>query len=56
MSELQKKSECEHWVYCPNGMITRSPDLEDIGGCSEGCCDYYRCKICGERITVEYDG
>lgn len=26
------------------------------GSCSEGCCDYYRCKICGNKETIEYDG
>lgn len=26
------------------------------GGCSEGCCDYFECRDCGARWTVEYDG
>jgi hypothetical protein len=47
---------CTHWVHCENGIITRSPDLECVGGCSEGCCDYYKCKVCGKSITIEYDG
>jgi len=28
-------------------------DLVDAGECSEGCCDYYKCKSCGYRFRVE---
>lgn len=34
----------------------RHPDAVYAGGCSEGCCDYYRCPDCGKRWKVEYDG
>lgn len=28
--------------------------MEDDGGCSEGCCDDYRCAICGHEVRVEW--
>lgn len=27
--------------------------MEDDGGCSEGCCDDYKCLKCGTRVRVE---
>ena len=24
------------------------------GGCSEGCCDDYRCEKCGHRVRIEW--
>ena len=28
--------------------------MTDAGGCSTGCCDYYRCALCGKRLVVEW--
>lgn len=28
--------------------------MKDDGGCSEGCCDYYMCSVCGKRLRVEW--
>lgn len=28
--------------------------MDDDGGCSEGCCDDYKCGVCGKRIRVEW--
>lgn len=28
--------------------------MKDDGGCSEGCCDDYRCGVCGKRLRVEW--
>jgi len=53
--EGNAEPKCSHWVKCVNGIITQSPDLDDVGGCAVGCCDYYRCRVCGERIVIEYD-
>jgi len=44
--------------FAPNGVVTSpvccdSP-MEDDGGCSEGCCDDFKCKVCGKRIRLEY--
>lgn len=53
-NHVQKKG-CTHWVTCTDGVVERSSDLRDTGGCSEGCCDYYECTVCGEKITIRYD-
>ena len=39
----------------PEVTNSQTPTLT-CGSCSEGCCDYYRCKICGNKETIEYDG
>lgn len=28
--------------------------MVDDGGCAEGCCDDYRCTVCGKTIRVEW--
>ena len=28
-------------------------NLKDNGGCSEGCCDDYKCEACGYTFRVE---
>lgn len=28
--------------------------MEDDGGCSEGCCDDYKCSKCGYRVRIEW--
>lgn len=28
--------------------------MKDDGGCGQGCCDDYRCEICGETIRIEW--
>lgn len=28
--------------------------MTDDGGCSEGCCDDYRCDVCGYRVRIEW--
>jgi hypothetical protein len=30
------------------------PEAVDDGGCSDGCCDDYRCPACGERWRARY--
>lgn len=35
------------------GVRATHPDAEDVGECSDGCCDYYKCPNCGLRFTVE---
>lgn len=44
--------------FAPNGIVN-SPvccgeEMDDDGGCSEGCCDDFKCKRCGKRIRLEY--
>lgn len=36
----------EHRMWC-------HPESDDDGGCSEGCCDDYRCRVCGKRYRIE---
>lgn len=33
-----------HWLH---------PDSVDDGGCSEGCCDDYKCIHCGKCYRIE---
>lgn len=28
--------------------------MADDGGCSEGCCDDFRCLICGYEVRIEW--
>ncbi|RTM07442.1 MAG: hypothetical protein EKK31_11830 [Hyphomicrobiales bacterium] len=28
--------------------------MADDGGCSEGCCDDYRCETCGHTVRIEW--
>lgn len=28
--------------------------MTDDGGCSEGCCDDYKCEQCGHTVRVEW--
>lgn len=28
--------------------------MVDNGGCSEGCCDDYRCSRCGHQVRIEW--
>lgn len=28
--------------------------MKDDGGCAEGCCDDYKCEVCGKRIRIEW--
>jgi hypothetical protein len=48
------KEKCDHSVNVENGVMTYSNDIECIGECSEGCCDYFRCKVCNHRFKVEH--
>lgn len=44
--------------FAPNGIVSApiccGVEMEDDGGCSEGCCDDFKCKVCGKRIRLEY--
>lgn len=28
--------------------------MADNGGCSEGCCDDYKCENCGYKVRIEW--
>lgn len=28
--------------------------MRDDGGCSDGCCDDYKCGVCGKRIRIAW--
>jgi hypothetical protein len=52
-------SEPIHAVEIVSGVVTTRScqtgrPLEDIGGCSEGCCDDFRCPDCGKEIRIEW--
>lgn len=44
-------------VYPGNGTM-RAPmccgqKMKDDGGCGDGCCDDWKCSVCGRRIRTE---
>ena len=26
--------------------------MTDVGGCSEGCCDDFKCSLCGKKLRI----
>jgi hypothetical protein len=28
--------------------------MQDDGGCSEGCCDDFKCTLCGDRLRISW--
>lgn len=36
------------------GPVCCGAKMADDGGCSEGCCDDFKCEICCKRIRVEW--
>ena len=28
--------------------------MTDDGGCSSGCCDDYKCEVCGHTVRIEW--
>lgn len=34
--------------------ICCSQEMKDDGGCSEGCCDDYKCETCGYEVRIEW--
>lgn len=41
-----KCRKCKRWV--------KLRDAEDVGECSDGCCDDYKCPHCGHVTRVEW--
>lgn len=41
-------------IHYATGHITTPANIEDAGGCSEGCCDDFRCTACGFTFRVEW--
>ncbi len=43
---------------CDDGSVTRpsccGQPMTDDGDCGHGCCDDYRCDVCGKSIRVEW--
>ena len=29
-------------------------NMKDVGGCSEGCCDDFKCEVCDKRVRLEH--
>lgn len=32
------------------GPVCCGNKMQDDGGCAEGCCDDYKCEVCGKRV------
>lgn len=58
---LTSDQHCYHWVArvpeCLDGLIppqfVASPDLLHEEMCCDGCCEYYRCKVCSQKYDVD---
>jgi len=45
--------KCER-VELNGGVVTVPDSIEHVGDCGQGCCDDYRCKLCGHVFRVEW--
>lgn len=36
------------------GPVCCGEDMADDGGCSEGCCDDFKCTVCGKRLRIAW--
>jgi hypothetical protein len=55
---MDPREMAAHGMICDDGSV-RGPiccgkRMKNDGGCSEGCCDDYKCETCGKRIRVEW--
>lgn len=57
MNELQKALLAQRLIN-EDGSVGRPSccgvEMQDDGGCSEGCCDDFKCSICGKNLRVEW--
>lgn len=60
-SAAAQKSRPESFVHAQiseNGSVTRpqchGQPMADAGDCGQGCCDDYRCGVCGYKVRVEW--
>lgn len=48
----------EHAQILDNGSVTGprccGQPMNDDGDCGQGCCDDYKCTVCGYRCRVEW--
>ncbi len=53
----ERKTIIDTGFYCTNGVVNTptccGQKMKDDGGCSEGCCDDWKCEKCGKEIRVE---
>lgn len=57
MNELEKAMLAQSLVNEDGSVNTPQccgKPMADDGGCSEGCCDDFKCSACGKRLRVEW--
>jgi tRNA(Ile2) C34 agmatinyltransferase TiaS len=38
----------------PGEPVCCGEQMQDDGGCAQGCCDDFKCLKCGKRIRIEW--
>lgn len=37
-----------------NGVVSYPKTIVNIGDCGTGCCDDYKCTVCGQEFRIEW--
>lgn len=51
---MSDEHECGKVTISQQGVVSYPDTVECIGGCRDGCCDDYRCKVCGKTWRIEW--
>ena len=54
----ERPESFERAQILPNGKVMGprccGQDMADDGGCSQGCCDDFKCEVCGYKVRIEW--
>jgi hypothetical protein len=49
-----KPAHVDHATGICHGPECCGVKMKDDGGCSDGCCDDYKCESCGHTVRIEW--